>query len=228
MRRVGWGEGRATMVSRRDFLRVGGLSMVGLSVADKSALATSGERAWSKSCIFILMTGGPSQLETFDPKPNAPPRIRGPLQAIPTAIPGVWFSEAFPGLAQRADKLAVLRSLCHDAAPIHETGYQYLHTARLCRNGRRFPCFGSVVAATLGPRNGAPPFVVLPDRLGNTGVDVYRGDGAGFLGEQFEPVVGLDGATHGSGERTASRAQPSAAGLRFEEAPGSVRRRYGE
>ncbi|NOX54989.1 MAG: DUF1501 domain-containing protein, partial [Planctomycetes bacterium] len=175
--------GRSTMVSRRDFLRVGGLSVVGLSVADKAALAASGEGTWSKSCIFILMTGGPSQLETFDPKPNAPPRIRGPLKAISTAIPGVCFSEALPGLAQRAHKLTILRSLCHDAAPIHETGYQYLYTGRLCQNGRRYPCFGSVVAATLGPRNGVPPFVVLPDRLKNTGVEVYRGEGAGFLGE---------------------------------------------
>jgi len=188
MRKVGQQRGRARMVSRRDFLRVGGLSVVGLSVAERAALARFRAGAGSKSCVFLMMTGGPSQFETFDPKPNAPSRIRGPLRAIGTSVPGIVLSESLPLLAQRTHQFALLRSLWHDAAPIHETGCQLLHTARVCPGGRRFPCFGSVVSATLGSRDGAPPYVVLPQPLQNTGVNVYRGQESGFLGPQFDPV----------------------------------------
>ncbi|MBT4868179.1 MAG: DUF1501 domain-containing protein, partial [Planctomycetaceae bacterium] len=96
-------------VSRRDFLRVGGLSVVSLSVAEQAAQARKQAAAGCRSCIFILMTGGPSQFETFDPKPSAPQGIRGPLQAISTAIPGTQLSECLPDLAARADKFAILR-----------------------------------------------------------------------------------------------------------------------
>ena len=76
-------------VSRRDFLRVGSLSVVGLSVTEQAALVRTRETADRRSCIFVLMTGGPSQFETFDPKPDAPAEIRGPLRAISTAVPGI-------------------------------------------------------------------------------------------------------------------------------------------
>jgi hypothetical protein len=97
------------MVSRRDFLRVGGIGVVGLSVAEKSALARMRAAADTKSCIFILMTGGPSQFETFDPKPEAPLDVRGPLRAINTSVPGILLSESLPRLAKRADRCAILR-----------------------------------------------------------------------------------------------------------------------
>src|SRR5690606_23843493 len=87
-----------TSVSRRDFLAVGGLSVVGLSVAEQAALNRARERSGARSCILVVMSGGPSQLETFDPKPQAPRHIRGPLQPIATAIPGVQFSEGLPQL----------------------------------------------------------------------------------------------------------------------------------
>ena len=119
-----WGEG----VSRRDFLRVGGLSIMGLS---QSALARAAAAFAHRRAILISMTGGPSQLETFDPKPDAPSSIRGPFKAIATSVPGVQFSEMLPLLAQRTNKLAVVRSLHHDATPIHETGLQLLQTGRL-------------------------------------------------------------------------------------------------
>ncbi|MBW3542910.1 MAG: DUF1501 domain-containing protein, partial [Planctomycetes bacterium] len=109
-------------ISRRDFLRVGGLSVVGLSVADCAALAAARGPASRRSAIFVLMNGGASQLETFDPKPAAPAEIRGPLRATQTAIAGVSFSESLPRLAERADRFALVRSVYHAAAPIHETG----------------------------------------------------------------------------------------------------------
>lgn len=81
-----------------------------------------------KRCVLIEMTGGPSQLDSFDPKPAARREIRGPLRAISTAIPGVQFTEGFPRLAELADQLLVIRTLHHDAASIHETGTQWMRS----------------------------------------------------------------------------------------------------
>ena len=212
------------MVSRRDFLRVGGLSVMGLSVADQSALARFRDGVSGKSCIFVMMTGGPSQLETFDPKPTAPSRIRGPLRAIPTSVPGTFLSESLPSLAQRAHKFALLRSLWHDAAPIHETGFQLVHTGHLTQNGRRFPCFGSVAAATSRARNGVPPYVVLPHLLHNTGVEIYRGQEAGFLGRDFDPAI--DEFSQKPETSTSAPAEELIE-FRFEEEAEPVRRAFG-
>lgn len=202
-------EPEAGAVSRRDFLRVGGMSVVGLSIAERTALARSMRSADRRSCILILMTGGPSALETFDPKPDAPAEIRGPLKAISTAVPGLFVSESLPLLAQRTGKFTIPRSLYHDAAPIHETGLQLLQTGRLARHGRRSPSFGSVVSRLYGPRGETPPYVVLPRLLGSTGVNAWRGQAAGMLGSDFDPVSPTDGeAAH--------------------DEPESVRRQYGE
>jgi uncharacterized protein (DUF1501 family) len=179
-------------VSRRDFLRVGGLSVVGLSMAERRALAAAEGRTARPSCIFLLMTGGASQLETFDPKPDAPSHIRGPMRAISTAVPGLAFSDGLPKLAERAERFAVVRSLCHTAPPIHETGLQLLHTGTLSTRDARFPSFGSIVSRELGPRDGAPAYVVLPKLLSNTGVDMHRGQTAGVLGREFDPVTAED------------------------------------
>jgi uncharacterized protein (DUF1501 family) len=176
-------------VSRRDFLRVGGLSVVSLSVAERAAQARKQVSTGERNCIFVLMTGGPSQFETFDPKPAAPADIRGPLRAISTSIPGTQFSESLPRLAAQADKFAILRSLNHDAAPIHETGLQLLQTGRLARGSVQHPSFGSVVARFMGPRDGIAPYVAIPRLLGNTGVNAYRGQQAGFLGNPFDPLT---------------------------------------
>ena len=115
---------------------------------------------------MLLLVGGPSQLETWDPKPDAPAEVRGPFGSIATRCPGVRISEHLPRMAARMDRLALVRSVHHDTAPIHETGYQLLQTGRLCRAGEEHPHFGSVVARLKGPRNGLPPFVVAsrPDR----------------------------------------------------------------
>jgi hypothetical protein len=199
-------------VSRRDFLRVGGLSVVGLSMAERQALAESEVRSPRPSCIFLLMAGGASQLETFDPKPDAPPHIRGPMRAISTAVPGLAFADGLPKLAERAEQFAVVRSLCHDAAPIHETGLQLLHTGTLGKRGVQFPSFGSIIARELGPRDDAPPYVVLPKLL-DTGSAMYRGQTAGVLGREFDPVTKQD--------------TPRMPACDVEAEPESIRRRYG-
>jgi hypothetical protein len=177
---------RGDGVSRRDFLRVGGLSVVGLS---QPALARAVAAFAHRRAILILMTGGPSQLETFDPKPEAPSSIRGPFKSIETAVPGVRFSETLPLLAQRANRLAIIRSMNHDAAPIHETGQQLLQTGRLADGGLIFPHWGSVVASQSASRIGVPCNAILPALLSGTGVNAYRGQEAGLLGSEWEPAV---------------------------------------
>ena len=79
-----------------------------------------------------MLTGGPSQLDTFDPKPNAPSDVRGPFRPIRTAVPGLHLTELFPKMAAVADKFSLVRSMHHTAAPIHETGFQLLNTGH-CR-----------------------------------------------------------------------------------------------
>ncbi len=116
-----------TQISRRDFLAVGGAGVMGLSAKS----ATAARAGKGGAVIQILLNGGASHLETFDPKPHAPREIRGPLHSIATRIPSVRFSECLPQLADRADRLVVVRSLFHDVAPIHETGDQLLRTGRL-------------------------------------------------------------------------------------------------
>lgn len=176
-------------VTRRSFIQVGGLGSLGLSLNELLALqkaSASGNR--EKNCILLFMVGGPSQLETWDPKPDAPSEIRGPFGAIRTNVPGVEINEYFPRMARMADKYAILRSVYHDESPIHETGHQMMQTGTLFRQGAEYPHYGSMVAMLKGARYGMPPYVVVPKRIGNTGVSISHGQGAGYLGQQFAPL----------------------------------------
>ena len=87
-----------------------------------------------------------------------------------------------------ADKYAILRSVYHDESPIHETGHQMMQTGTLFRQGAEYPHYGSMVAMLKGARYGMPPYVVVPKRIGNTGVSISHGQGAGYLGQQFAPL----------------------------------------
>jgi hypothetical protein len=181
-----------TGVSRREFLQVSGLAAAGL--ATLSGGAALGGSSNDRAVILLMLVGGPSQLETFDPKPDAPAEVRGPSGSIATTVPGVRLGEGLPGLARRMDRLTLIRSLHHDAAPIHETGQQLLQTGRLARTDREWPHVGAAAAWLLGPRGSAPPFALLPGPIGHTGVAVSHGQGGGFLGDSFGPArVGVDG-----------------------------------
>src|SRR5262245_13411469 len=134
-------------LTRRDFLRVGGLSAgaVGLSLAELGQLQCAGaaDRSEDIKCILLLLVGGPSHLDTWDLKPTAPASIRGPFRPMATNVPGVQISEHFPLMARLADHYALVRSVHHTAAPIHETGHQLMQTGRLCRAGHEYPHYGS-------------------------------------------------------------------------------------
>jgi hypothetical protein len=177
-----------TGLTRREFLRVSA-GTAGLSFAELLPCAIAGNPARDINCILLFLVGGPSQLDTWDLKPAAPEQIRGPFQPIRTNVPGIEIGEHFPRMARMADQYALVRSVHHHAAPIHETGHQLMQTGRLFRSEQAFPHYGAVLSHIKGPRAAhVPPFVVLPGPIGNTGVSVNHGQSAGFLGARYEPL----------------------------------------
>jgi len=179
-------------LTRRDFLRVGSLSAgaVGLSLADFSQLQAGLADKKDLNCILLFLVGGPSHLDTWDMKPFAPDHVRGPFRPIATNVPGVAICEHFPLMARMAERYAIVRSVHHTSAPIHETGHQLMQTGHLFRHGQEYPHYGSVVSHLRGRRaEDMPPFVVLPTPIGNTGVSVSHGQASGYLGEKHAPFV---------------------------------------
>ncbi len=165
-------------LSRRDFLKVGSLAAGGLHLP--GLLAAEGAARREISCIFFFQNGGASQLETFDPKPEAPLEVRGNVGSIPTSVPGIHFSELIPRCAKALTKFTVIRSM-YSREAIHEKAKQYLWSGNRPGNAFLNPCLGSVISKELGPRNGLPPFVVTPGR------DIATD--SGFLGSAFDPFV---------------------------------------
>src|SRR3984885_6280565 len=135
-------------LTRRDFLHAGSLSVLGLGLPAMQALAAAGMNAPDRdiNCILLFLVGGPSQLDTWDMKPDAPEEIRGPFRPIATRVPGVQVSEIFPRLASMMDKVSLVRSVYHTAAAVHDTGHQMMQTGRLFAGGTDHPPYGSVMA----------------------------------------------------------------------------------
>jgi hypothetical protein len=178
-------------LTRRDFLHAGSLAFLGLSLPQFLALKAAGavDSTRERSCILLFLVGGPSQLDTFDPKPDAPSEVRGPYKAIPTNAGGIQVSEIFPRTARHADKFAIIRSVHHTAAGVHDTGHQMMQTGRLFLNGLEQPHVGSVYGFLKGPKNNLPPHVLMPVPIGNTGGNMPHGQNAGFLGKAHDPFV---------------------------------------
>lgn len=171
-------------LNRRDVLKVAGLGGLGAltcSLPRTYAAPTTNIPATADACILINMVGGPSQLDTFDPKPDAPREIRSPFGTISTRIPGIRFSELFPRLAGMNDQFSLIRSMNHAEAPIHEVGLQMLNSGRLFRDGVEWPSLGARVAQHLGERNGCPAWWVMPGQEIQTGLSVSHGQGWGHL-----------------------------------------------
>src|SRR5580693_4075306 len=167
----------AAGASRRDFLRIGGLAFAGMNLPRLLASETGRREV---SCIVLFQNGGASQLDTFDPKPGAPSEVRGSFMPISTSVPGVQISELLPRTAKEMHKFSVIRSMHSDEA-IHERARQYIFSGTRPRNDLLQPSYGSVMAKEFGPKNGLPPFVVIPER------DVSAE--AGFLGPSYDPFV---------------------------------------
>src|SRR5881227_2376704 len=181
-------------VSRREFLRVGGLSALGLSLPaylrleQAAAAAGPAPRKTAINCILLWMQGGPSHHDSFDPKPDAPAEVRGEFGTVPTTLPGVRVAEHLPLLARQTDKYSIIRG--HDPQNgSHGTADHLMMSGHKFNPAMAFPCYGSVVARERGYQDGMFPFVQLGryiDRRFNGGI-------AGFLGDQYNPFeVGED------------------------------------
>ena len=179
-------------MKRRDFLQVGSLGAAGLTLADLAAMEAGAAKkpgTDGRSCIMIFNLGGPSQLDTFDPKPEAPLEIRGPFQPIATKSPEIQISEIFPRHAAIADHLSFVRSCNHGAPAVHDAGWQMMQTGRFFSGGLNTPHAGSVTAYLMGRKTDLPPFVVLPELMGSGGGDIPNGQAGGFIGTAHDPFV---------------------------------------
>lgn len=167
--------------SRRGFLQA---SAAALAAPAFAWTAPRGAPATVTRIVFVNLVGGPSQLDTFDPKPAAPAEIRGPFRPIPTSVPGICLSELLPRTARLAHHLVFLRTLHHEAAPIHETGQQLTQTGRLAVDGVEPPTWSALLASQLPASEGIQRWL-LPGPLRNTGVMISHGQSAGPLGERW-------------------------------------------
>ena len=172
-------------VSRRSLLTVGSLGWLGASLPHALAgpPVRNGEKTVApedRSCIFIFLNGGPSQYETFDPKPDAPAEVRGPYGAIETNVPGIRVSELLPNLSGEMDKFCVLRAHTHSFD---------IHAARhaLTGNPNGGTSFGAVVSYLKGFKTSVPPYF----RLGND----MAGVTGGVLGPAYDPIKVADPAS---------------------------------
>src|SRR5580693_9086607 len=196
-------------MTRRNLLRIGGAGMLGLSLGSLFKLqALAGEPGkyaggpgWgtAKNVVMIYLQGGPSHLDLWDPKENAPDNFRSVFKPIPTKIPGVNFTEVLPQLAKVNDKFTMIRSmgytpngLFNHTAAIYQimTGYT---TDKVSPSGqleppdpKDFPNFGSQISRLRPMTDPMLPFVMLPRPLQESNV-IGKGGGAGFLGKAYDP-----------------------------------------
>ncbi len=168
---------RAGRTSRRQALRAGSLTALGLTMshlqsglARAAVLDPTGSRPRAKACIFLFMWGGPSQLETFDLKPNAPDEVRGNFKPTATKVPGIQICEHFTRLAQLTDKISIIRSLCHDD-PAHLSSGHATLTGQLAPvlksdadppSPKDSPHLGSLLSKLRPSASGIPSFVAMP------------------------------------------------------------------
>lgn len=190
---------------RRDLLQAGALSAVGLSLP---ALLLGGEARVSapkaKSCILYFMEGGPSHIDLWDMKPDAPDQIRGPLRPIQTSLPGFDICEHLPRLAQVGHRLTVVRSVSHRIVDHNAASYYILSGQQPLRDGQLIrgpsptnaPPYGSVLAKLRPIEQPLPAYVHLPRQYFNCG-DFIPGVLGGFLGSAYDPFIAGDASEPG-------------------------------
>jgi hypothetical protein len=170
---------RTSLFGRRDFLRIGSLGALGISL---DGLLRAGAQR-DISCILLWQSGGCGHLDTFDLKPDAPKEIRGEFKPISTNVPGIQICEHLPFTAKQADKFTILRSM-KSRENNHERAINYLLTGYLPLPTLEFPSVGSVISKELGSRNGLPPYVAVPN--------TFPSYGAGYLGGSYNPFIAGD------------------------------------
>lgn len=180
-------------IPRRDFVRAGVLGLSGLSLGQmlraRSQAAESGRTLRQRAVILYWLDGGPTHMETYDPKPEAPAEFRGPFGAIETAAPGILLNELLVEQAKVMDKVSLVRSVHHNngdhfaAAHWMLTGYYGSNATQL---DPKFPSAGSIIAKLHGPnRPGMPPYVSVPHAAS---VGLQPGyNSAAYLGVAYNP-----------------------------------------
>lgn len=197
---LGAGNSLCDGLSRREWLRVGGIGLGGLTLPQLlqvRAQAASGPPVRAKSVIVLFNSGGVGQHETWDPKPDGPTETRGVFGAIPTKTPGYFIGELMPKTAQLTDRIAVIRSMVTGDNAHSTSGYQMLtgvpHAPLNRENaapGRPndWPSLNAMIQALRPPAAGMPASISLPRRLANNnGQDPWPGTDAGFLGRKHDP-----------------------------------------
>jgi uncharacterized protein (DUF1501 family) len=177
-------------ISRRNLLQLGGIGILGLGLPRLLHAATEsrGKTTRPKSCIFIVQYGGCSQIDSLDPKPDAPAELRGPFQSIATAVPGTRLCEHLSRLARRADRFALIRSMSH-GNPGHDGGMHVAMTGHSLP-AENTPYYGSIVAKLCPAGGNVPPYVWLQNLAGDVQPRYLTG---GFLGAQYSPLrIGTD------------------------------------
>jgi uncharacterized protein (DUF1501 family) len=166
-------------IVRRDFLKAGVLGGLGLNLAGYLRLSQAGEVAPAKATRAILITlgGGPSHIDTFDPKPDAPAEYRGEFNPIATNVAGIQISEHLPKLAACADKFTILRGVSHNVAA-HDLGQRYMNTGNRPTPAVVYPAYGSVVARQMPTKPELPTYVAIP----------RAPHPAGYLGVGYAPL----------------------------------------
>jgi hypothetical protein len=194
---------RADLLDRRELLHIGGLSLAGLSLptllqGTAGAASRPAGRSFgkAKSCIILYLSGGPAQLDTFDPKPDAPEDIHGEFTTIATSVPGIRFSELVPRTARWMHKIGLVRTMAHTHNDHGRgsywmfTGYPYLGSVPDVNSMSRadMPHMGSIVAK-LAPGHGPMfPFGLVPHRMDVAG-GRRAGQFAGSLGGRYDPLL---------------------------------------
>jgi hypothetical protein len=194
-------------MNRRQWLRWGGLGLFGLGMPQllraedrsvKVGISSPHNPGFGRArrCILIFLKGGPSHLDTFDMKPDAPAEVRGELRPISTSVPGIQICEHLPHLARQVNKFRIVRSLWHgddghpSAAYEMTTGRPYPRARNQSEISSRddHPHLGSSIAALETRRRRAPPFAMVPDYFVVNG-QFRSGQNAGFLGSRYDPLV---------------------------------------
>ena len=181
----------AGMTDRRELLRVGALTSLGLGLpaalrAQQSAAIAGSSEPQPVNCILLWMLGGPSHIDMYDLKPLAPPEIRGELNPIVTRVPGLELGELMPNMAACADKFSVIRSM-HSYSPTHGKGDHHLMSGNRLENNLRPPGFGAMLTWQQEQHaRQTPPFV----QVGTISSPRYGAPGhGGFLGGTYDPYI---------------------------------------
>ncbi len=186
-------------IRRRTMLRVGGSGMLGLTLPKlmRGAERTSSIKPRAKSVIFLFQWGGPSQLDTFDMKPNAPETVRSPYRAIASNVPGIEVCELLPEMAKRMHHTTLIRTMTHNMKNHASAGYYALSGHEPPSDDQRlrdsldlYPAYGSVVDHLAPNDNGMPTFVAYPHVIRDG--SVVPAQHASFLGKRHDPLLFLE------------------------------------